>query len=163
MDMTLYALLNKRIKSAVSGIDSYVIEGTNLIFKFKDGTSATMHFPVPKDGVSITDVQLDDNGHLICILSDSTTLDAGKIPTIKGDKGFSPLISPNKNNNEYVYKLDITDETGTYTTPNLKGTGGPADMSNYYTKQEADKAIQDSIDASSISEEELDDILNSLL
>lgn len=43
---------------------------------------------------------------------------------LKGDAGFSPIIKENAGNAEDVYKLDITTESGTITTPNLKGGGG---------------------------------------
>lgn len=48
---------------------------------------------------------------------------------IQGEQGFSPTITENKNNTEDVYKLDITNEDGTFTTPNLKaqGTNGTSD------------------------------------
>lgn len=127
MDMTLYALLNKKIKSAVTGIASCQVVGTNLIFNFTDGTSQTMTFPSPKDGVSITNISIDTANHLIVTLSDNSTIDAGLIPTIKGgkgdkgDTGFAPTIKENEDNTEDIYKLDITTEEGTITTPNLKG------------------------------------------
>ena len=123
MDMTLYALLNKKIKGAVSGISNYTIIGTDLIFTFTNGTTATMHFPEPAPGVSIINVEVDESNHLICSLSDHTIIDAGLIPTIKGDKGYSPQIVENKDNDANVYRLDIISETDTFTTPNLKGNG----------------------------------------
>ena len=51
----------------------------------------------------------------------------------KGDKGdtgangvdgVSPTVAANPDNNEDVYKLDITDKNGTHTTPNLVGRQG---------------------------------------
>lgn len=47
----------------------------------------------------------------------------------QGEKGFSPTITENENNTEDVYKLDIINEEGTFTTPNLKaqGTNGTSD------------------------------------
>ena len=51
----------------------------------------------------------------------------------KGDKGekgangvdgYSPTVVENANNTESNYKLDITDATGTFTTPNLMGRQG---------------------------------------
>lgn len=41
-----------------------------------------------------------------------------------GIDGISPIIIENENNNDTVYKLDITDKNGTFTTPNLMGQGG---------------------------------------
>ena len=46
--------------------------------------------------------------------------------SLKGDAGFSPVITENADNNEDVYKLDIKTATDEFTTPNLKGSGGGA-------------------------------------
>ena len=43
---------------------------------------------------------------------------------IAGTDGVSPLITTNTANTEDVYKLDITDANGTFTTPNLVGRQG---------------------------------------
>lgn len=47
----------------------------------------------------------------------------------QGEKGFSPTITENEDNTEDVYKLNIINEEGTFTTPNLKaqGTSGTSD------------------------------------
>ena len=41
-----------------------------------------------------------------------------------GKDGFSPAITENSGNDARTYKLDITDATHTFTTPNLKGADG---------------------------------------
>ena len=47
------------------------------------------------------------------------------IPTVTdGKDGVSPTITENADNSDTVYKLDITDANGTFTTPNLKGADG---------------------------------------
>lgn len=60
-------------------------------------------------------------------------LDLGKVvgpqgnPGPKGDpgaKGFSPTITESTGNTADVYKLTITNESGTFETPNLKGADG---------------------------------------
>ena len=124
MDIVTYAILNKRIKSIISGVSNVEVNGTNLIFEFLDGTSATMTFPTPKDGVSITDIDINENNQIIFIMSDGSEIISGKIPTIKGDAGFSPTITENADNTDKVYKLDITTADSTFTTPNLKGADG---------------------------------------
>lgn len=43
---------------------------------------------------------------------------------VKGKDGVSPIIIPNADNTDDIYKLDITDINGTVTTPNLKGNRG---------------------------------------
>ena len=43
------------------------------------------------------------------------------IDSLIGEDGFSPTITPNSDNTDDVYKLDITTKDGTFTTPNLRG------------------------------------------
>lgn len=142
MDVVTYALLNKKIKGLISGIQGVSISGTTITFTMADGTKEVMTFPVPADGVSTTDIDVDTNKHLICTMSDGTTIDAGEIPTIKGDKGFSPTITENPDNTNEIYKLDVTNEGGTFTTPNLKGTGGGLDPDKYYDKAQINTLIE---------------------
>ena len=60
----------------------------------------------------------------------------------KGDKGFSPTITENPDNTNEIYKLDVTNENGTFTTPNLKGTGGGLDPDKYYDKAQINALIE---------------------
>lgn len=79
-----YILSKKIALGAVSGIQNITLSPTGqLIFQFKDGSSATWQIPLPQDGqdgLSITDVKIDDDNHLICTLSDGSTVDAGELP-----------------------------------------------------------------------------------
>lgn len=43
---------------------------------------------------------------------------------VKGQDGFSPIITENANNTESEYRLNITTKDGTFTTDNLKGIQG---------------------------------------
>lgn len=151
MDVVTYALLNKKIKGLTSGIQGASISGTTITFTMADGTKEIMTFPTPADGVSITDVDVDTDKHLIVTFSDGNTVDAGEIPTVKGDKGdkgekgdtgFSPTITENPDNTNEIYKLDVTNEDGTFTTPNLKGTGGGLDPDKYYNKAQIDTLVE---------------------
>lgn len=79
-----YILSKKIALGAVSGIQNITLSPTGqLIFQFKDGSSATWQIPLPQDGqdgLSIIDVKIDDNNHLICTLSDNSIVDAGELP-----------------------------------------------------------------------------------
>lgn len=82
--LVAYILARKLVAGAASGISNIVLNGNVLEFQFKDGTSASMTIPLPEDGedgVSVTDIVVNDNGHLICSLSNGTSIDAGDIPT----------------------------------------------------------------------------------
>ncbi len=127
MDITTYALSKKIAAHALSGVQSMSINGQTLTINTKDSGVLTMTFPTPKDGVSVTDIDVNANNQIVFTMSDSTEIISGKIPTVKGDKGdpgFSPTITENADNTDKIYKLDITTADSTFTTPNLKGADG---------------------------------------
>ena len=120
-----YVLLLKKIKGILSGVSSVTVNGTTLNFVFTDGTSQSMTFPTPKDGLSITDVDVNADNTLTCTLSDgSTVTTTNKISVPAGKDGVSPTIVEDSGNTDDIYKLVITDKNGSVTTPNLKGGGG---------------------------------------
>ena len=124
MDVITYALSKKIAAHALSGVQSMSINGQTLIINTKDGGVLTMTFPTPKDGVSVTDIDVNANNQIVFTMSDGTEFISGKIPTVKGDAGFSPTITENADNTDKIYKLDITTADSTFTTPNLKGADG---------------------------------------
>ena len=147
MDIITYALSKKIAAHALSGVQSMSVNGQTLIINTKDSGVLTMTFPTPKDGVSVTDIDVNANNQIVFTMSDGTEFISGKIPTVKGDKGdpfkysdftheqltalkgadgVSPIITENVNNTDDIYRLDITTDTGTIITPNLKG-GGSSD------------------------------------
>ena len=91
MDIITYALCKKLAAGAVSGISNIEVQDNTLIITQNNGSQVTMDFPVPEDGVSIEDVKLDTDGSLICYLSNGTTIDAGTVPAVKGDPGYTPV------------------------------------------------------------------------
>lgn len=89
-----YILAKKIALGAVSGISNISINGNQIIFHLKDGTSATMTVPTPedgkdgvdgidgkdgKDGISVDSIKIDENNNLIGIMSNGTIINAGKI------------------------------------------------------------------------------------
>ena len=84
MDIVSYALSKKIAASAVSGIANLQVQDNTLIITTNDGQILNMTFPIPQDGTSITDIEVNDQGHLICTMSDNNTIDAGLIPTVEG-------------------------------------------------------------------------------
>ena len=87
------------------------------------GTKQTSEMTV-KNGVSITDIDVNANNQIVFTMSDGSEIISGKIPTVKGDAGFSPTITENADNTDKIYRLDITNADSTFTTPNLKGADG---------------------------------------
>ena len=127
------------------GISNMRTSGSTVYFTVAaTGEEVSVTLPAPADGISITNVEVNASKELIITLSDNTKVNAGVIPTVKGDKGdpfkysdftpeqltalkgadgVSPIITENVNNTDDIYRLDITTDTGTIITPNLKGGG----------------------------------------
>lgn len=93
MDIVTYALCKKLAAAAVSGISNLSVNGTDLIIETNDGNQITMSFPTPKDGVSVTKLEINEDNRLICTLSDGTEIDAGEVKQGKdgtdGEDGIS--------------------------------------------------------------------------
>lgn len=137
MDVTTYALLKKKMKSITSGISKIEIQGNTLIFTLNNGQIEKINVPVPKDGLSITGVNINNNNHLICTYSNGDTEDAGLIHTIQGEKGdkgdpgiagkdgekgadgFSPIVATSVIDGGT--KVSITDMLGTHEFNVLNG------------------------------------------
>ena len=85
MDIVTYKLSQKYADKVAAGFSSVRVDGLNIIFTLNDGKTTTVTVPAPKDGekgdtgISITNVTLDSQSHLICTLSDGSTVDAGLI------------------------------------------------------------------------------------
>ena len=144
MDIITYALSKKIAAHAISGVQSMSVSGQILTINTKDSGVLTMTFPTPKEWVSVTGIDVNANTHIVFTMFDGSEFISGKIPTVKGDKGdpfkysdftpeqltawigadgVSPIITENVNNTDDIYRLDITTDTGTIITPNLKGGG----------------------------------------
>lgn len=91
MDIVTYILCKKIAAGAVSGISGIELNGTTVTFTTTDGTKYDIDFPVPADGVSISNIDIDEDGSLLCYLSDGSIIDAGTVPSIKGDPGYTPV------------------------------------------------------------------------
>lgn len=123
MDTTTYALCKKAAASAVSGVKSMSVDGQTLTINTKDSGVLKMVFPTPSDGVSVTDIDVNDKNQIVFTMSDGTEITSGVIPTVKGDKGdkgdkltFSDLTDADKQSlkgkDGYSPTISITDITG---------------------------------------------------
>lgn len=86
MDVITLSLAKKYAEKVAAGFSSVQVDGSNLIFTLNDGTKATMTIPAPEngsDGISVVDLSIDTDGSLLCHMSDGSTIDAGKVPTIE--------------------------------------------------------------------------------
>lgn len=116
MDIISYVLSKRIAEAAVSGVRGMSVDGQTLNIECNDGTHLEMNFPTPADGVSIVDVDITAQKHLICTLSDGNTIDAGEVPTVQG---YSPQITVKKST-DTAYILHIKDIDSEYDTPNLR-------------------------------------------
>lgn len=132
MDVISYALSKKIAEHAVSGVNSMSVSGQTLTINTKDSGVLTMTFPTPKDGVSVTDIDVNANNQIVFTMSDGTEFISGKIPTVKGDKG-----------EPFTYS-DFTQEQ----LDALKGSDGytPVKGTDYWTNEDISE-IQSYIDA----------------
>ena len=116
MDVISYVLSKRIAEGAVSGVAGMSVDGQTLNIECNDGTHLEMEFPTPADGVSIVDVEITAQRHLICTLSNGDTIDAGEVPTVQG---YSPQITVKKST-DTAYILHIKDIDSEYDTPNLR-------------------------------------------
>ena len=65
MDLITLAICNKKIAGVLAGIDRIEVDDPNkrLTFYFPNGTSASMNFPIPRDGASITDIKVNEEDY----------------------------------------------------------------------------------------------------
>lgn len=164
MDIVTYAVLNKKIKGLISGVKSAAVQGTSLIFTFNDDTTQTITFTQPKDGVSIINVDIDANNHLICSFSDGTSIDAGLVKTVQGERGATGKdgkngsdgkdgtdgISPTVTITEATgrHTVSITDKDGVHSF--VVKDGSALDADNYYTKDETNTKLNDKANVTDI-------------
>ena len=140
MDLISYALSKKIAAHAISGVQSMSVSGQTLTINTKDSGVLTMTFPTPKDGVSVTDIDVNANNQIVFTMSDGSEFISGKIPTVKGDPfkysdftpeqldslkgsdGFSPSAKIEKVGDTAT--ITITDKDGTTTATIKDGQGG---------------------------------------
>ena len=116
MDIVTLALAKKYARLVGMGINNVSIDGTTITFTLNDGSTATMTFPAPADGVSITNVEIDNRNHLICTLSNRQVIDSGQIKTVKGPKGdpgrgIRNIVKTSSSGLIDNYSINYTDDT----------------------------------------------------
>lgn len=77
MDFITYSVSKKLAEAAVSGVDSISAEGSNVIFKCKNGEDITVDIPAP-EGVTVTNAYLE-NGHLFLEFNNGDKYDTGEV------------------------------------------------------------------------------------
>ena len=77
------AVVGKNVKvSSITEVDG----GNEVTFSYTldDGTVNTSSMIV-EDGASVSSMIIDENNHLVCTMSDGSTIDAGEMPALSSD------------------------------------------------------------------------------
>lgn len=88
MDIIDIKMANKFATKVAAGFSKVEVDGMTINFTLNDGTQASLTVPTPADGVSIIGLQINNNNELICILSNNTTINAGKLPMVIPERGI---------------------------------------------------------------------------
>jgi len=96
MDIVTYALCKKIAGAAASGIERMWVEETTLYIETKSGEILEIDFPAPEDGISIIDVYINEDNHLICTMSNGDTIDSGEVPMYIPQKGVDYYTGEDK-------------------------------------------------------------------
>ena len=107
MDIITLALAKKFATKVAAGFSNVEVDGMDIIFTLNDGSQVTLTVPEPADGVSVVDMNIDDDGSLICTMSDGTTIDAGGVPFVKPEKGVDYWTEEDKQEIK-TYVDDVT-------------------------------------------------------
>lgn len=86
IDLIALSSAKKHADLLAMGLTSVSVNNTNKSITFTlaaDGSQHTIYFDQPSDGVSIIGVEIK-NGHLICLMSDGSEIDAGVLPSGSG-------------------------------------------------------------------------------
>ena len=92
IDLIALSAAKKHAELLAMGLTSVSVDNTNKSITFTltaDGSQHTIYFDQPSDGVSIIGVEIK-NGHLICLMSDGSEIDAGVLPSGSGSGGSIP-------------------------------------------------------------------------
>lgn len=110
MDIITLALAKKFATSVSAGYSKVEVKGNTIEFTLNDGSNVSLDVPKPKDGVSIVDLEIDEDGSLLCYLSDGTIVDAGHIPTTDPDlTNYYTKEETNQAISDYVDSLNANE------------------------------------------------------
>ena len=165
--ITIDILDRSYVKKLVNGIQSGLANATvnndncSITFNWTNGTTSTLTFPKPADGVSITNAEIVDD-ELILSFSDNTSVNVGNVKGDKGDTGdkgekgdkgeqgiqgekgedgVNPTIEiATQSDTEYTLKL--TDADGSIITPNLQGIGSAIFVGTEITSKQSSIVVE---------------------
>ena len=101
IDLIALSAAKKHADLLAMGLTSVSVDNTNKSITFTlaaDGSQRTIYFDQPSDGISIVGIEIK-NGHLICLMSDGSEIDAGVLPS-GGSGGSGGGAQPDWNQND---------------------------------------------------------------
>lgn len=81
MDSITLGAAKSYTTSVLTGVATHALDGNVLHLTFTDGTTCDITFQEPTDGKSISNVNINTDGNLICTMSDGSEIDAGHLPS----------------------------------------------------------------------------------
>lgn len=93
MDIVTLSLAKKFAKQISAGYSNVEVQGTTLIFTLNNGTKTYLKVPEPvaKDPVSIENVEIDENNHVICTFTNGEVVDAGEVKVVVDESKIKSL------------------------------------------------------------------------
>lgn len=102
IDLIALSAAKKHADLLAMGLTSVSVDNTNKSITFTlaaDGSQHTIYFDQPSDGVSIIGVEIK-NGHLICLMSDGSEIDAGVLPSGGSSGSSGSNVQPDWSQND---------------------------------------------------------------
>lgn len=102
IDLIALSAAKKHADLLAMGLTSVSVDNTNKSITFTlaaDGSQHTIYFDQPSDGVSIIGIEIK-NGHLICLMSDGSEIDAGVLPSGGSSGSSGSNVQPDWSQND---------------------------------------------------------------
>ena len=110
-DITSMILSKGYTNQIALGIGNMRVEGTTVYFTIAEtGEEVSVTLPTPspgKDGISIVNVDVNKNNHIICTMSDGTTINAGEITIDSSKLKLDNYYTKTDSDELYIHKNDM--------------------------------------------------------
>ena len=79
MDIVTLSAAKAYANKVAAGFSSVSVDGSTINFTLNDGTETSLTVPTPADGVSVTGLTINAEGHLITTFSNGDVVDSGAV------------------------------------------------------------------------------------
>lgn len=99
--------------------------GVNVVTVTKtDGTKSEFNVRNGEPGATIESSEINAAGELVQKMSDGREVNAGNVPSVPGEPGFSPIVTAERNADNTGVTITVTNESGTDTVEVKDGERG---------------------------------------